>query len=191
MLCECWVTKRFLQQESPPAWTQEAYRPQCSRSWKGTYLSWGVPTFSRGYIPWPGGTYLGLGVSTLAWGYLPWLWGCPPWLWGYLPWPGGTYLGLGVSTLAWGYLPWLWGFPPWPGVPTFPWEYPPWPGGYLPWPEEYPTLARMGCPTPRCEQTENITFPHPSDAVGNDHGTNRLEPSGSDVFSEFLKKYFC
>ena len=64
----------YYQQESPPAWTQEAYCPACSKSLGGggtypgqgsTHLSWGwgggVPTLARR------GTYLGQG------GYLPWL----------------------------------------------------------------------------------------------------------------------
>ena len=93
------------QQESPPAWTQEAYQPQCNKHsiccpiLGSTYLGQGAPTL--GYPP-PdlagGGTYCGR----------------------YLPWPGGTYLGWGVPTLAGGYLPW--------GTPILTC-----PGGYLPW----------------------------------------------------------
>ena len=66
---------------------------------------------------------------------------------GYSPLPGDTYLGRGVPTLAGrgtylgggGGVPWLGGYPPWPGYPG-------------------------------CEQTdacENSTFPHSSDAGGN------------------------
>ena len=79
----------------------------------------------------------------------------------YLPWlgvttlarVGGTQLGQGVPTLARGCLPWL-------GVPTLATGIPPWPGGYPPW---------LGWGTSRCEQTENITFPHPSDAGGKNY----------------------
>ena len=78
---------------------------------------------------------------------------------GNLPWPGvptlagGTYLG--------------WGNLPWSGVPTLAGGtylgrgLPILAGGGA----GVPTLAGMGYPL-RCEQTENITFPHPSDAFG-------------------------
>ena len=122
----------------------------------------GLPILARGYLPWPGG------------GYLPWLGGVPTWL-------GGGYLpGWGsVPTLARGYLPFVRGYLPWPGG-TYP-------GGGLP---HHGTPAKVSTPpakvdtppppskvqgrysqakvgAPRCEQTENITFPRPSDAVGN------------------------
>ena len=72
-------------QESPPAWTQEAYRLPCSKSWGGgTYLG-----RAGGYPPWPGG------VPTLAGGYLPWPGGTPPC-------PVGTHLGWdGVPPQVW------------------------------------------------------------------------------------------
>ena len=44
-------------------------------------------------------------------------------------------------------------------------------GGYLPWPGGW-GVPTLGVP-PRCEQTENITFPHPSDAVGNQDGKDQ------------------
>ena len=86
------------------------------------------------------GTYLGWGVPTL--GYpspvLTWWGGTYLGVSQILTWPGGTYLGQG-------YLPW--------GTPIWTWL------GYP------PSGPGRGTP-PRCEQTENITFPHPSDAVG-------------------------
>ena len=117
-------------QESPPAWTQEAYRPLCSksaRSWVptldgGKYLPWGTPSLGQEDtdlgvpLPWPGwGIYLG-------WGYL--YWGTP-----ILTWQGGTYLGWG------GYLPW--------GIPsTSQGRYPPVQGRY-----PHPP-AKVGTPHP-------------------------------------------
>ena len=68
--------------------------------------------------------------------------------------------------MAGGYLPWR-GYLPWPGLPTLARGYLPWPVGTPPWLGGLPTLAGMGYP-PRCEQTENITFPYPSDAGGNE-----------------------
>ena len=105
-----------LKQESPPAWTQEAYRPLrgkhmlCYPRWEGGYLPWwggGVPTLVGG------GTYPGGGgVPTLGWGGtyprlgVPTLdWGVPTLVGWYLPWWGGTYPGGGVPTLVGGYLP--------------------------------------------------------------------------------------
>ena len=41
-------------QESPPAWTQEAYRPPCSKSLAGGYLPWGTlfpPTWPGRGVP--------------------------------------------------------------------------------------------------------------------------------------------
>ena len=83
---------------------------------------------------------------------------------GYLPW-------MGVPILAGGYLPWM-GWPlPWMG------GYLPWIGWYLPW-MGVPTQGMYPPPPPHQlegdtnplwtdTQTENITFPHPSDAGGN------------------------
>ena len=71
------------EQESPPAWTQEAYRPRRIKHSiccpiRGGYLPW-----PGGYLPWLGGTYSGSGVATLV---------------------GGTYPGRGrVPILAGGY----------------------------------------------------------------------------------------
>ena len=65
-------------QDSPPAWTQEAYRPLCGKHTL-CYPRWGgVPTLVGG------GTYSGGGVPTLV--------------------GGGTYPGGGVPTLVGGYL---------------------------------------------------------------------------------------
>ena len=97
------------------------------------------PDLARGgYLPWLGG-YLPRGNNTP-----PPIWTWPGW---YLPWPGGGGGYLPSSTLPSG--------PAWPGVPTLGYAPPVW------------TLLGYPSPPPRCEQTENITFPHPSDAVGN------------------------
>ena len=66
-------------QESPPAWTQEAYcllhskhTPCCSGG--GGYLPWwgeGVPTLVGGYLPWWGGTYQGRYLPTWEGRYPP------------------------------------------------------------------------------------------------------------------------
>ena len=75
--------------------------------------------------------------------------------WGGVPEVGYPPLGYprpGVTGGGWGYL--RWGTPPRAG-----------PGWGT------PRLDLAGVPPPpppRCEQTENITFAHPSDAVGND-----------------------
>ena len=147
-----------IKQESPPAWTQEAYRPPCSKSLAGGgggYLPWGTPPLlcpdlAEGYLPWPG-------VPTLEYCSPPWpgrgggvtYLGVPPSP--ILTWLAGTYLGVppspiltwqGVPTL--GYpspiLTWLGGgYLPWLGVPTLGYPSPilTWSGGYLPplsWP---------------------------------------------------------
>ena len=67
-------------QESPPPWTQEAYRPPCSKTLAGgTYLGWGgclplgTPILTwpgEGYPPWLGGTYLGV-PPVLTWPGVP------------------------------------------------------------------------------------------------------------------------
>ena len=97
-------------QESPPAWTQEAYRPPCSKCSEGG----GVPTLDgggylpwtgKGYLPWTGkgtylwqegrATYLGQGRGTYLWlGGVPTLDRARG---TYLGW-GGTYLGLSPPT---------------------------------------------------------------------------------------------
>ena len=64
--------ERSISQDSPPAWTQEAYRPLrgkhtlCYPRWGGGgYLPWwGVTYPGGGYLPWWGGTYPGGGVPT-------------------------------------------------------------------------------------------------------------------------------
>ena len=87
---------------------------------------------------------------------------------GYLPWSRRTYLGggsptlvVGVPILAGGKVPTLvsglGGTCLGQGVPTLA-------KGYLPWRGGGTHLGRDGVPR-RCKQTENITFPHPSDAV--------------------------
>ena len=75
------------QQESPPAWTQESYRPHrikysiCCPIWVVPTLVGGVHTLAGRCLPWLGGTYLGWGVSILAMG-----WGIPTPARKYLPW---------------------------------------------------------------------------------------------------------
>ena len=114
-------SKNFSKQESPPAWTQKAYRPLCSKYtlcclWWGysppPRPGWGVPLPRSGQEGYPlprserGGT----------------------------PFPdldGGYFLQKG------------WGYPP--------------------------PIGGWGTPPPQVwidTQTENITFPHPSDAGG-------------------------
>ena len=123
------------------------------------------------------------------------------WMRGYPRYPpilildlAGGYPGYPLLDLGWGTPLQIWdGVPPHPrldGVPPVQtWDevpphqrldgYPPSrPGmGYL------PSRDKMGYPPPvqtwdgvppshRCEQTENITFPHPLDAGGNDHFGN-------------------
>ena len=88
----------ILRQESPPAWTQEAYCPPCSK-YSLCCPNW-VPPPS-----WPGrgGTLLG--------GYLTWV--APARVPPILTWPGGTWLGTPQP-----------GYPP-PGYPTPPTRVPP------------------------------------------------------------------
>ena len=93
-------------QDSPPAWTQEAYRPLrgkhmfCYHRWGGvpTLVGERVPTLVGGYLLWWGGTYPGRG-GTYPGGGVPTLAG------GYIPWWGGTYPGGGVPTLVGGTYP--------------------------------------------------------------------------------------
>ena len=110
-----------------------------------------------------------------------------PWMGGEVPHPvldGGTQSNLGW----WGYpiQSWTGGYPHpdlgW-GTPISRMGYPPSrPGmGYSPvqtwdgvtplpiqtWDQVPPSRPWMGYPSCKCEQTENITFPHPSDASGN------------------------
>ena len=94
------LIRNKIKQDSPPAWTQQPYRPPCSKSLAGgggvptsigdTYLGQGRGTYlgQGGYLPWPRwGTYLG-------WRYLPWLGGVPTLT-------RGTYIGqVGVPTLG-------------------------------------------------------------------------------------------
>ena len=101
------ILSLVIEKESPPAWTQEAYRPRrikysicCPIPGGGgagvPTMARGVPTLVGGYLPCLGGTYLGQPVPTLDRGYLPWL---------------------GVPTLARGYLRWPVEYLPWLGVP--------------------------------------------------------------------------
>ena len=99
------LEKQMKKQDSPPAWTQEAYRPPGGKHtlfyprWGGgTYPGGRVPTLVGGTYSGRGGTYPGGGVPTLVGGYLPWLGGTYP-RWGV------PTLGGGVPTLGRGYLP--------------------------------------------------------------------------------------
>ena len=102
----------------------------------------GLPHLGYPRLTWPGGTPSLLGIPHL--GYpIP-----------HQTWPGGT-----LTRSSWGGT--------WGGVPPVGPDQ-----GGTPSMPGYPTLgiprldlARV--PTRRCGQTENITFPHPSDAVGN------------------------
>ena len=78
------IPKIFLKQESPPTWTQEAYRPQRNKySVCCPILGRGVPNLAGGYLPW------GTPSSWPGWGYLSW-WGIPTL--GYPP-PSGSGQG--------------------------------------------------------------------------------------------------
>ena len=115
-------------------------------------------------------------LESAEWGTLPpaWTWdGVPPsqiWTGGVVPiqsWMGVapiSRMGYPCPDLGWGttHLDLGWGTPlSRPGMgyhPTWTWD------GV---PPSCPDL-RWGTPSPRkCEQTENITFPHPSDAGSN------------------------
>ena len=88
----CAMHEVYLKQDSPPAWTQEAYRPLRGKHML-CYPRWGGGTYPGG----GGGTYPGGGR-----GYLPWWGGGVPTLVG----GRGTYPGGGVPTLVGGgYLP--------------------------------------------------------------------------------------
>ena len=78
-------SKQLEQQESPPAWMQEAYHPLCSEyffccpNWVPPLLTWprGVPYLGTPFLTWPGGTLLGvpyLGTTPI----LTWLGGTLP-----------------------------------------------------------------------------------------------------------------
>ena len=82
-------------QESPPAWTQEAYRPSRSKRMLCCSSGGGGGTYPR-----QGGTYLLGGGTYLPGGAVPTFW------------VGGTYPRWGGTYPRWeGYLPWQ-------GVPT-------------------------------------------------------------------------
>ena len=134
------------EQESPPAWTQETYHPPCSEysfccpNW--VYPpSW--PGWGEGYLTWvPSPTRVPPHQGTPSPGYPLTRVPPPP---GYPP-PG--------------YLP-CQGAPPRQGTPPH--------GCPMAFWEMLQSIMGYGYPPPRCEQTENITFPHPSDAGGNKH----------------------
>ena len=127
------ICSKFKKQESPPAWAQEAYRPQRIK-----YSMLSYPGDRGGYLPWQGVGTLGYplpprpdlagggGVPTLAGreagtlGY-PFphpelaggvgILGYPSpiltWLGRYLHWPGGRYLRVPTTSWpGWGYLSW-------------------------------------------------------------------------------------
>ena len=129
---------------------------------RGRYPRWGTPhqgTPPIGVCPWPGLTggipEVGYPPSQVWRGYPRW--GTPP-------------LGYLQS-----------GYPPARSVR---------PGRGVPWQGDLrwgtPHLDLTGVPPPpphRCEQTENITFPHPSDAVGK-NGQNRSVYIFTENFNE-------
>ena len=144
------------QQKSPPAWTQETYRPLLIKysicwpigggevphpldrgyplpGWENPVPGWGYPTSGWG------GTPSLAEVPTIGtWaGYPPDLAGVPPTDLTMVP-PSGPDQGIPLSGPGWGTFP----FWPWSGYP-------------------YPS------PVWTNKQTETITFPHPSDAGGN------------------------
>ena len=120
-----------MEQESPPAWTQEAYRPLCSK-YSLCCPNWVPPGGTRGgyrvppRVPPRGGTW----VTPLG-GYL----GNPPWV------PPGGVPGTPPGYPPWGYLGTPPGYPPGGGVPGTP------PG--------YPPRGGTGYP-PRCGQTNKV-----------------------------------
>ena len=132
-------------QESPPAWTQEAYRPQeGARCWPPpprwlTPPGWLIPPRMMGWL------------TPLGWqdDWPPPGWLTHPPLAG-LTWPPGcTDLTPPPAGLTW---------PPlqldWPDPPRLDWPDPP---PRLDWPDPSPPAGLT--PPPRCGQTENITFP--------------------------------
>ena len=137
----------------PPAWMQEAYRPQRIK-YSIAVLSRGkgVPTLARGYLPqgtpsWPGQgvPYLGVPPLNLA-GEVPTLTG-----------GGGNYLGVppswpgrGCTYFGQGYLPW--------GTPSSG------PGQGTPPPPQYG--PGWGTPFPLVWTDWKHYLPHPSDEVG-------------------------
>ena len=98
---------------------------------------------------------------------------------GVPPWPGlmgGTQGGVPPGQVSWEYLR--------SGTPLARYDE-----GYLRW-LGYPPPFGPGRGTPpshRCEQTENITFPHPSDAVGKNINPLQETSSLKRMFSFFLK----
>ena len=145
--------RTLFEQESPPAWTQEAYRPPCSKySLCCPNL---VPPPAR-VPPQPG--YPPARVPPLA--RVPPSQGTPPWP-GYPPGQGTPPAGPGRVQ------------PPPPDCPMAFWEM-------------LQSIMGYGYPPPRCEQTENITFPHPSDAGGNNFSD---DCHGSDILNFFEQSY--
>ena len=172
-------------QESPPARTQEAYRPirsKCSLCCSVSRIGGGtLSSPGQGGYPiqnWMGEYHIqswcgvphpflteGWGYSIQSWveGYGNWVAPCPDLGWG-IPRPD---LGMRYPS------PDLrWSAPPHPDLRIgYPLSrpgmgYPPsWPGNGV----ASPLSAGQGYPHPprKYEQTENITFPHPSDAGGN------------------------
>ena len=174
-------------QESPPAWTQEAHRPPCS---KCSLCWWG-----RGYPiqSWTGGYHILLmgGYPIQSWiggGY--WV---PP-----VPGLDGTpsILLMGGTPSSNG-----WGYPRLPH-PDFGWGTPHQQNGVPPirtWDRVPPSLdlgrgipsprpdLRWGTPPPhKCGQTEAITFPHPSHAGGNYQHAEIGDTAHEEVLQQIL-----
>ena len=126
-----------IQQESHPAWTQEAYRPRRSK--------YTLCCSSRGYPPFWDLTWMGVTHPTLPPIPIPGIW--PKQGVGYLPCPTSPILG---SDLDGGYLP----HPhptPHPGI---------WPGWGVPAPPHPMSwdLTWMGIPTPHCPPSWDLIW---------------------------------
>ena len=150
MLYFSWTKNKF-QQESPPAWTQEAYRPPRSKYTVCCSDGGGGYPLLGGLVPLPGG-YLLRGVGT------PQLDGVPPHQdlgRGYLP-PGPGKGVIPLPSAGWGTPPvsWMGNPPPGPGKGT------PLPISWMGYPPRRLDLARGTAPQVWTDrQTENITFP--------------------------------
>ena len=177
-----WLSNLISKQESPTAWTQEAYRPPCSCSvwWVGGTP--GTPPPSRP----------GQGVHSLG--------STPSQVWGGTP----ARSGVGTPSQVWGVpRPGLdGGYPipevgvPWPGLDGGGWGTPHHSDldGIPPdlrWgTPNHPDLDGVRPPPPRkCEQTENITFPHPSDAGGKN--TQQWRRMWQQVWRHMWQQVWC
>ena len=163
MLCFCCWSKILQihnQQESPPAWTQEAYRPPRSKcslcwGWGGTQSQvGGYPSQVQGGVPHPrsGG---GVTRPRSRGGTLSQVWGGVQSQMIIQTWLGGTHPDL------------VGGYPGYPPQPDVGWGTPPWPdlGWGTPQPDlgwDTPPRPDWGTPPPRCGLTNKLkTVPSP------------------------------